>query len=174
MSDDIDQDEVSPAEARRSERLAALPTIYKRNDERMALELVTLAPEDDPLAVFIRYGYSRDEAVATLQSPAFVRLLAAARKDVDENGASFVMKSRAMAEELLTEVFSIAVDPLASAAVRVDVAKWVAKMGRLEPKEKDGPAGSGSGMTINITFAGQAQPVQVVNGREPITIEGGA
>ena len=160
------------ADTRREERQASIPAIYRRNDERMALELVTLAPEDDPLAVFLRYGYGRDEAIATLQSANFVKLLAAARKDVDENGASFVMKSRAMAEDLLTEVYDIATDPLASAAVRVDIAKWVAKMGRLEPKEKEGPGGGSGGMMINITFAGQQQPVQVVNGREPTTIEG--
>lgn len=160
------------AEAYRDAQLARVPTAYKRNDERMALELCLLKDHEDPLSVFQRYGYEREQALEMLESPAFIRLLEAAKKDIAENGVGFRMKARAQAEDLLAESFAIATDPLASAAVRADLIKWTAKVAGYEPKDKDDKGGGSGGLTLNITFAGQAQ--QAVVTREPLTIEHGA
>ena len=160
------------AEQRRAAHLATVPAVYKRNDERLAIELVLLKGEADPFPVFERYGYTQEDALEMLAAPAFAKLLVAARKDIDENGVGFKLKARAQAEDLLTESYALATDPLVSAAVRADLIKWTAKVAGYEPKDKDdGRTGSGGFSLTVIMPGGQAQ--QVV-GNEPLTIEGEA
>lgn len=170
MSDEIDEQELPGGpESRRLERLEALPVVYRRNDERMALELVLLAADGDPWSVIQSYGYDREQAAAVLSSPAFARLLAAARKDVDENGVGFVAKARLQAEVLLQDSFDMATDPYVAAPVRADLIKWTAAVAGLGPKkDADKGTGTGGGFNISITFAQpRAAPTEV----QGITLE---
>ncbi len=157
--------------ARHAERVAAVPAVYKRNDERMACELVLRL--DDPDRIFTRYGYGRDQALALLQSQEFAATLSRVESEMKAQGLSFRAKARAIAEDLLPEAYALATDEQQSASVRADLIQWFARMGDLEPAPKkgnDGGAGGG-GLTLNIMFAGQ--PAQAVVTQEPITLEAG-
>lgn len=163
------EEEERTFESRRDGRIAALPAVYKRHDERMALELVLLPPDADPWQVISSYGYTPEQARAVLASPAFIALIVAARRDVDENGVGFVAKARLQSEALLQDAFDMATDPLVSAAVRMDSIKWQAAVAGYGPKKDENKGGgTGGGFNISITFAAPRAQPELVQG---ITIE---
>lgn len=155
---------------RQARRLAALPTAYKSQHERLAYELALKL--DDSGTIFAQHGYDGEQALALLENAEFSALLQRVSQEVREKGLSFRAKARVMAEDLLQHGYEIATDEYASAAVRADLIQWMARVGDLEPapKTKDGGA-AGGGLHLSITFAGQEKPT-VVTGHEPITIEG--
>ena len=156
------------AEQRQAERLAALPTAYKTQHERLAYELA-LKLDESPV-IFQRHGYDAGQALALIETPEFSKLLERVAKDVREQGLTFRAKARVMAEDLLQHGYEIATDEYASAAVRADLIQWFARVADLEPAvKKDGTNSGGGGLHLSITFAGE--PAKVV-GHEPITIEG--
>lgn len=152
---------------RQDVRMAEVPSLYRETYERLAVELALNM--DDAQAVFARHGHDLEAAAALVESPQFVALLQRVTDEVRENGTSFKMKARIQAEELLATSYDMATDPLISPAVRADLIKWTSKVGGLEPKDKD-EGKMGGGLTLSITFAGQA-PQQVVTGHQPILIE---
>ena len=158
----------SPTETRQTARLEEVPELYRRTHERLAVEL-SLHMEDAE-GVFARHHYSPEEAADLCESPAFIALLERVTKEVRESGLSYKIKMRAVAEDLIPYAHELATDPFCSPAVRADLIKWSAKVSGLEPKDKDGDAKIGSGLTLSITFSGQA-PTQIVSAHEPITIE---
>lgn len=167
MSEAAEESEELTVDSRREARIAALPAVYKRNDERMALELVLLPDDADPWLVIQSYGYTPEQAREVLSTQAFAALVAAARRDVDENGVGFVVKARLQAEALLQDSFDMATDPLVSAAVRMDAIKWTAAVAGLGPKKDGGPQVAAGGFNISITFAAPREPRLV----EGITLE---
>lgn len=149
--------------------MADVPELYRQKHERLALELACAM--DDADAIFARHGYTQEQAIELAGSPAFLALLQRTTDDVRTNGTTFRLKARAQAEELLATSFEMATDPTVSSAVRADLVKWTALMAGHNPKpEKDDGKTSG-GLTLSITFAGQA-PQTVVAAHEPLTIEG--
>ena len=156
---------------RQTERLAAVPELYKAPLERLALELAMGLAEPDE--VFSQHGYSQDEAIALMATPSFAALLSRIGTEVRESGVSFRSKAKAIAEELLSQGFDIATDPLQSAAVRVSLIQWFAKMAGHEPAPNKGEQPGGAGFNLSITFAGQA-PQAIITGHEPVTLENGA
>lgn len=154
---------------RQQDRIAALPAVYKTQYGRLAMELALGL--DDPTTIFARHGNTTEQAAALLMTAEFSALLAAAEKEVKENGVSFRTKARALAEDLLPYGYEIATDDLASGAVRADLIQWFARVGGLEPPKQDGKQVSGGGLHLTINFSGEA-PMKVV-GNEPITIEAG-
>ena len=159
--------EFSP-DTRRTQRQALIPAIYKTQYERLAVELAL--GFDTPEAIFESYRMTPEQAFELLEQAAFQALLERVSKEVREAGVSFRMKARTIAEALLPEAFEMATDPLCSSAVRADLIKWAAKVAALEPREGKDEAKQGGGLTLNITFAGEATK-QIIHGREPITIE---
>ncbi|MBT9176533.1 MAG: hypothetical protein DDT20_00852 [Firmicutes bacterium] len=152
MNDDSD---------RQTARLADVPELYRKAHERLAVELALAGPmREEPEAVFARYGYTPDQAIALLESRVFLVLLERVGAEVREQGLSFRAKARAISEDLLPHAYEIATDPQQSAAVRADLIKWSAKVAGHEPKEKDEV--KGGGFNLSITFAGQA-PMKVVS-----------
>lgn len=165
---DLDSPGDGWAAARQSERLSALPTVYKSTLERLACELALQMEE--PEDTFARYGYTPEQAVALMETPAFTVLALRIGKEVKESGLSFKMKARAQAEEYLGHAFEIATDPLAPTAERVKIFQWTCKMAGYEPREKDEAAAKG-GFSLNISFAGEAPQKIVAN--EPLTLGDG-
>ena len=156
-------------ETRQKERLAALPALYKTQHERLACELALGL--DEHTEIFQRHGYTPEQALSLIETKEFAQTLERVAQEVRASGLSFRTKARAMAEDLLPHAYTIATDELASAAVRADIIQWMARVADLEPAKKGEDRGAGSGLTLNITFAGQEkQPVISVH--EPITIEG--
>ena len=157
-------------DTRHDQRLADLPALYKNAHERLCCELALAL--DPPEEVFARYNYSEERARELLSDPSFEKMLARIAAEIRESGLTFRTKARIMAEELLPQAFEMATDPFTSSAVRADLIKWSAKVSGLEPKDKDDGRTAGGGLTLSITFAGQA-PQQVVSAREPVLIEQG-
>lgn len=165
-------DELIPYEdasaSRQTTRLAEVPELYRQAHERLAVELALHM--DDAANVFARYHYTVEEAADLCESPAFITLLQRVTEEVRTNGLSFRMRAKAISEDLLPHAYDMATDPLCSSAVRADLIKWAARVAGNEPKEKD-ESKTGGGLTLSITFAGQA-PQQVVSAHETLTIEG--
>ena len=149
----------SPSSLRQAARLEDVPEIYRKTHERLAVELAMHV--DDAAEIFQRYGYTEDQAAELVESPAFIALMQYAQKAVVEEGLSFKMKAKLIAGELLPYAHDLATDPLISAAVRLQSIQWAAKMAGFEPKEAKDDGKTGGGLTLSITFAGQA-PQQVV------------
>lgn len=161
-----DTDNAVTFDERRVARLEGLPAIYKTAHERLAVELALQMEE--PMETFKRHGLTPEQGAALLQSPGFAKILERMVTEVREQGLSFRMKARAIAEDLLPEAHDMATDPLVSSAVRLDAIKWTAKIADLEPRTKDeGARGGGGGLTLSITFTGQA-PEKVVLGEHEV------
>jgi hypothetical protein len=156
---------------RQEERIKKLPMFMRSSLQRLAYEV---AAELEPLpAIFERYGYTQDQALALGDDAEFKAHYEHAVAELRDNAGSFRVKCRTMAEMLLENSFEMATDPECPASVRADLIKWTAKMAELEPKNgKDDVKGGGAGLTIAITFAGGQK--EVVGTREPITIENGS
>lgn len=152
--------------SRQSNRIAAIPAVYKTQYGRLAIELALKL--DDPDTVFARHGYGHEEALALLNTVEFSGLLVNAEKEVKESGLSYRSKARSMAEDLLVHGYEIATDDLASASVRADLIQWFARIGGLEPAKKDDRT-VGGGLNLTINFSGQDS--QAVVRSEPITIQ---
>ncbi len=170
MTDDLIPFEQSPIDSRQDRRMAEVPELYRQNHERLAVELALHM--DDAEAIFASYHYTPDQAAELIESPAFIALLERVTKEVREQGLSFRMKARAIAEDLLPFAHEMATDANCSAAVRADLIKWASKVGDLDPKPSKDDSKTGGGLTLSITFAGQA-PQQVVSAHETLTIDNG-
>jgi hypothetical protein len=167
MTDDVLEAPDESADERQERRIAELPIVYKTRLEQLAYEIALGAEDTGP--IFMRYGYTQEQAINLLADGHFAKMLERVTKDVRENGLSFRSKARLQAEELLQHSFNMATDENVNPSVRADIIKWTAKVGGLEPKEKDEGKAAGGGFTLNLTFAGQSQ--QAVVSHEPITIE---
>ncbi len=168
MTDSVIPYEPSPIEARQAAHIAAVPELYRTTHERLAVELALHM--DDAADIFASYHYTPDQAAALCESPPFIALLERVTKEVRENGLSFKAKIKAVAEDLIPTAYALATDPECSSAVRADLIKWSAKMSGYEPATSKDDKVTGGGLTLSITFAGQA-PQQVVSARETLTIE---
>ncbi len=154
MSDD------TPPQSRQLERIAALPAAYKSQHERLAYELAM--QRDEPEVIFQRHGYTVQQAQTLIATPEFSTVLDRVAKEVKANGLTYRAKARVMAEDLLQHGYEIATDELASAAVRADLIQWFTRVADLEPEKKDGKGtGTGGGLHLSITFAGDA-PMKVI------------
>ncbi len=169
MSDDLPTLQ-TPAE-HQAERLAALPALYKTAHERLCYEIVlakaTGESEDD---AFTRHGYTAEQALALLQTPAFAVMLDRVAKDLHDNGLTFRAKARSMAETLLESAFEIATDPQQPTGERVKLVQWVSKMAGHE-KGLDKEEGTKGGFSLSITFAGQ-EPMKVVQSETALITQG--
>jgi hypothetical protein len=154
-------------DSRQQSRMAGIPEIYRTKHERLCCELALRL--DDADAIFASYGYDADSAALLCESQAFISLLERITKEIQLSGLSFKTKAKAIAEEALPYAYEMLSDPQCSSAVRLGTIQWVAKMAGHEPKEAKDEK-TGGGLTLNITFAGQA-PQTVISTNEPLTIE---
>lgn len=153
---------VQTFDERHTARMDAQPAVLRTAHERLAMELALRM--ESPEETFKRHGLTAEQGLELLQTAGFAKLLERMTVEVRENGVSFKMKSRAIAEDLLAEVHDMATDPLVSSAVRLDAAKSVVKWAGLEPKDDKEGARGGGGLTLSITFAGGGPVEKVVQG----------
>lgn len=137
-------------------------------DPRLALDIV-LAGADKAMEVFERYRIDKDGACELLANPVFLKQLETYKAEVEASGMTFRMKARVLAEDVLPHAYEMATDAGYPPAVRADMIQWLAKMADLEPR-KDDPKGAvaGGGFSLQILFAGQAQPVQALVGSSSV------
>ena len=167
MADELIPTDEGPT--RQQTRMLDVPELYRKNHERLAVELALKV--EDAEDIFARYGYTPDEAATLLESPVFLHLLEQTAKELLETGVSFRTKAKLLANELLPYASEIATDPMQSAAVRASLITWSAKVAGFEPKETKDDVKVGGGLTLSITFAGQPPQTVVSSQHEPLTIE---
>jgi hypothetical protein len=104
----------------------------------------------------IEYGYSEEEWARLPQIPAFMRDLAQACEMVRQEGMSFKLKARLIAEENLAQVFKMVrenhndVPP----AVKAKLIELNARWAGFDPKStgEGGPAGASVGTALQINI----------------------
>ena len=117
--------------------------------------------ERDDDAIREHYGFkTKQEYTRLLTSDVFRAQVDLFRNEIKENGLSFKMKSRMIAEEALPQVQNIISAPETAGALRLAAIKQVASWGGLgiapKAEEKDG-----NGVVINIEFGGAGGPAQM-------------
>lgn len=101
------------------------------------------------------------ERFALLQPlPAFRKAVAEAEKEVRETGHTFKLKCKGIAEDFLDSLYLSLHDDSVGLTTKVDVFKYLVKMGGLEPvpiKEASGPTGTAVQININLGAPQQVQ-----------------
>lgn len=104
---------------------------------------------DGPDALQARYSLDPVVWEQLQNDPFFKRAVDARRGELKKEGVTFRYKAALMAEDLLEKVYMDAVT--GSPQLRLDTAKWLTKVGSLEPKEeKNVVAPTGFSITINL------------------------
>ena len=98
------------------------------------------------------YGIEDDDWEELKSNEAFRLAVKQATERIAEEGMSYKLKAQTLAEQQLANLKSIADDETTPAAVRVDVAKFLAKVAGYEPQKADASANQGPGFSININF----------------------
>lgn len=108
----------------------------------------------DPTDVILsRYELTPEQYAAYNELPAFRREIAQHVKRNQEEGLTFSRRAQAIAEECLPDMYLLVKDPTIPASTRADIWKYITKVGRLEPRDKDGGGGNnGVQVAININL----------------------
>lgn len=117
-------------------------------------EMITdIAVGLEPAAnIALRYGYGSREFESLQRQSWFVRKVGQAREDIEASGWTIKEKARMLAEALLVDAFRAAKNS-DSVQNKLDVAKFAAKLGDLEPKPNAGQLiGAAGGVNITITI----------------------
>ena len=109
-----------------------------------------------------RYGKTTDDLTRISADKLFQKRVREYREDIRLNGTTFKTKARAQAEALLTTSWNLIHAPEVLPSVKADLIKSTVKWAGLEPTKDDAPMGGVTGgVTININFDGQDEPVPV-------------
>ena len=103
-------------------------------------------PQNDTLA---RHGVTEDDYVKWALMPSFRRALAAAAKEIRDDGVTFKRICASIAEDFLPELDARLHDKVVPFAQKLDAFKTVTRLAGLEPKEEKGPANQNSNL-VNI------------------------
>lgn len=113
------------------------------------LALKTASPQD----LRIEYGYTDEEWLALRSNPVFLKELAGACELVRQEGMSFKLKAKLIAEENLKEVFRMTRDTACPAAVRGKLIELTARWAGFDPRtngEESVGGGALQANTLNI------------------------
>lgn len=104
----------------------------------------------DPIAIASRYGYDQNDYIRMSTQPWFHREIDRLAKELEANGFTVKQKMASLAEDLLIDTYRAAKSS-DSVALRLDVAKYLSKIGGLEPQPGVQAAGAGFSLTINLS-----------------------
>lgn len=128
----------------------------------LAFDLVLrVAPMPDILAA---YGLTQQHFAVLLDTPAFVAALRDAQAQMRAHGAQagFVFRSRALAEDLLPDIYGLAKDNRTDAVLRHRIFESLARYALLDPASTK-KGGDGGGVRVVFNLA------QGIRGLEHIT-----
>lgn len=94
---------------------------------------LALQVEDIP-AILDRFGITPERFELLKPLPAFRKAVAEAQRDVREQGHTFKLKCKAIAEDFLDSLYLELQNPQVGLTTKVDVFKYLTKMGGLEPQ----------------------------------------
>lgn len=137
-----------------------VPIIDKRVMPSAKMMLEIASGLEDGADIAARYGYSEKEWEALSGHEVFKKQIAALEAEMRLNGTTFQRKAAMIAEELLTDILVMAKQSK-SIGELLEVARFAAKMGKLEPATgAGGGAAGGQVFAVQFNFAG-APPQQV-------------
>lgn len=102
----------------------------------------------DPDVIRQEYGYSPEDWAMLPQNPVFLKDLAAACELMRQEGMSFKMKAKLIAEDNLAEVFRLTRDPACPPAVKGKLIELTARWAGFDPRT-NGEEGSGGALQAN-------------------------
>lgn len=135
---------------------------------RLAFELALLleGSREDMTDVALRNGVTTKDLLLFNQDPAFLKQVQAYRAEIRDKGVLFKLKSRVIAEDLLTTTYGLIQDPLISPAVRADLIKAVVKWAGLDPKDTPQTGETAQGVRITINIGGEDQQMQYIEAKD--------
>lgn len=101
-----------------------------------------------PVEIMHEYGYSQEEWMGLRDNPIFLKELAGACELVRQEGMSFKLKAKLIAEENLKEVFKLTRDPACPPAVRGKLIELTARWAGFDPRT-NGEGGEGGALQAN-------------------------
>lgn len=106
----------------------------------------------DPDIIRQEYGYSHEEWAALPRNNVFMKELAGACELVRQEGMSFKLKAKLIAEENLSEVFKLTRDPQCPPAVKGKLIELTARWAGFDPRTngEDAAGGALQANTLNI------------------------
>jgi hypothetical protein len=93
--------------------------------------------EERPRQICENYGIDKDQFLALLTLPAFVKAVLDAKEMMAKEGMSFRMKARMQAEALLKTSWQLIHNPHTPSNVKADLIKTTMRVAGYEPKETD-------------------------------------
>ena len=121
---------------------------------------------EDELVVASRYGFSVEDYNRLCELRPFQVALASQRAQLDKDGITFQVMAAMQAAELRDKTWMQAMGPEVPLSQRLEALKTFAKLGNLEPKEVKGPAGAGTGFSIQINLGDRS--ISMTNSPRPI------
>lgn len=108
-----------------------------------------------PLEIARRHGYTDADFIILNAYKWFERAVQAARTELESAGFTFERKMAMLAEDLMIACYHAARAPDTHVSTKLDVAKQLAKLGRLEPNPTLAAAAqaAGAGFSISINFS---------------------
>lgn len=100
--------------------------------------------------IFEAYNITPDKWEELRHNPVFVRAVKDAKEQLSKEGASFRLKAKLQAEQLLATSWQLIHEKETPASVKADLIKHTMKVAGLEPKE--GQTTSGTNLQININL----------------------
>lgn len=100
-----------------------------------------------PAELRIEYGYTDEEWQALRENPTFLKELAGACELVRQEGMSFKLKAKLIAEENLKEVFRMTRDPACPPQVRGKLIELTARWAGFDPRT-NGEEAAGAGALV--------------------------
>jgi len=117
---------------------------------------------DDVNDILQRYQISPNRYIELTRSPVFLKELQKYREDIRDNGLTFKVKARVMAEQLLPKTYSMIYDPDVAPTVQADLIKSVARWaGYDQPKLPNQQQDDKPGFSIVINLGEQTQVLSV-------------
>lgn len=137
-----------------------LPDLPILSSKRVMLEIALyLEGSGDTVEdILNRNQITPEDLKILVANPIFKADLARVREEVRENGLTFRVKARTMAEELLKTTWDITQDNSTSPAVKADLIKACVEWGDLKPKSKENAGVGAGGVRIVFNFADLGGP----------------
>lgn len=114
-----------------------------------------------PMEVLGSRGYTEAQVEWLMEHRPFVMQIDRMRADLQKDGYTFRSKAALLAETHLETVHVLAGNPEVSPSVRLDIVKWLAKVGNLEPKPDMQAMQQPVSITINLSEG--AAPMTIVS-----------
>lgn len=114
-----------------------------------------------PLEIVQKYGYTDKEFIVLMGTPWFERAVLTAKEELTASGFTFERRMAMLAEDLMINCYHAAKSPDIAISTKLDVAKQLAKLGKLEPNNSANVnPNANHGFAITINFRG-APPVHL-------------